>query len=220
MPSTFAELKNQADDSSQIWRALQGVGFLAPMSESVPEKITASGNTLITLEEPWKPIGIVGTDGYVFSEDVEKTEIEGWGYSVPVRSDITKAPKQVQVTPLQVLPRHMQELILGTDLSTVAADENGEVTWDEAALPEGNEYRLLVIGFDGTAALPKYRGKGFSKVKLAEKGDESWSADEDSVGQELTLDVLQGPEGFPVRHYLGGAGFDAASYGYGAPAGA
>lgn len=212
---TFAELKATADSPELVRKSLQGVGFLAPMSEALPDTLLDTDNvTLAAFTEAWFPVGIVGTDGYVFSSDINKVETEGWGYSVPIRSDIDKAPKQVKFTPLERQRRQLQELILSTDLSAVTANANGEVVWEEPELPEPGNYRMVTLFMDGTAAKPFFRGKGFSKVTLAETGDETWSGDESAAGQEITVDVGIGPEGWPVRHYMGGAAFDAETYGY------
>lgn len=212
---TFGELKNTADDSSLVRRATEGVAFLAPMSATIPDSILDTDNlTLKALPAAWWPIGIVGPGGFVFGSEVEKSEVEGWGYAVPVRTDITKAPKTIQFTPLERYKRQLQELTLGMDLSTVTPSSLGEVVYDEPDLPEPGEYRGFVLFKDGTTAAPFFRAKAFTKVKLAETGEETWNADEDSVGQEVTLDVLQGPEGFPVRHFMGGKAFDPAKYGF------
>lgn len=219
MPKTFGEIKAAADDSSQLWLARAGVGFLAPLTATLPAALMTSPTQLVELTEAegWWPVGIVGTGGYAFSNDVEKIEVEGWGYSVPVYSEITKAPQSIQVTPLQMLKRQLREVSLGVDLSDVVPTAIGEIVFDENAIPDPGEYKFVVISQSGTVAKPHIRGKGFTKIKLAEKGDETWNSDEDSVGQELTFDVLVGEEGFPVRHYEGGAGFDPVKYGYKAP---
>lgn len=212
---TFAEMKDTADSPELIRRALQGVSFLAPMETELFDSILDPANGgLFTMPTGWLPIGVVSTDGFTFSSDIDKTDTEAWGYSVPVRTDINKAPKQVKVTPLEKYRRLIQEVSLGMDLSTVAATTAGEVVFDEADLPESLEYRLFVLFMDGTVTKPFYRGKLFSRVKLAETGDEKWNTDDDATGQELTLDVLLGPEGFPVRHFMGGQAFDAVKYGF------
>lgn len=215
MSSTFAELKNQADDASLIRRAAEGVAFLAPGDAPIPESITdPDGIKLKELPDGYWPVGIVSTDGFVFSSDVDKLEAEGWGYSVPVYSAIVKAPKQIKFTPFERFKRHLQELTLGMDLSEVVPMASGEVVYDEPDLPETNDYRGFVLFKDGTAAKPFFRAKAFSLLRLAETDDETWSNDEDSIGQEHTLDVLQGPEGFAVRHFMGGKAFDPVKYGY------
>lgn len=212
--ATFAEIKDQADSPELIRKALEGVAFIAPMDTQLPESILDADGSLKELPEGWLPIGVVSTDGFVFTSDMDKVDTEAWGYSVPVRTDIQKAPKQIQFTPYEMHKRTLQELSLGMDLSAVIAKAGGEVVFEEPDLPEPGEYRFFTMFKDGTSAKPFFKAKAFSKVKLAETDDETWNADDDSAGQQITLDVLQGPEGFPVRHFLGGKGFDAKAYGY------
>lgn len=212
--STFAEIKDGADSTALVRKALQGVGFWAPSSIELPTSLLDVDGSLKALPVDWRPIGIVGTDGYTFGTDINVEETEGWGYADPVRSDVSKAPKSVKMTPLQKFTRLVQELTQGADYSAIAASAAGEVVFEEPDIPEMTEGRLLVIGFDGTAANPFYMGKGFTKVKVNEIGDDQWSADADAAGQELTFSVGVGAEGFPVRHYFGGSAFDAVAYGF------
>lgn len=216
---TFAELKDVADSPELVRKSLQGVAFMAPMTETPPAALLDTDGKLLPFGAQWWPVGIVNTDGYKFSSNINKVETEAWGYSVPIRTDIDKAPKQVVMTPLEMIRRRLQELSLGVDLSAIAANANGEVVFEEPDLPSDEQRRLVVIYFDGTPSKPFYRGKCFSAVKRAGVGDETWSGADSAVGQELTLDVQIGPEGWPVRHYMGGGAFDAVAYGYGsAPA--
>ncbi len=216
--ATFAELKDKADSPELIRKSLQGLAFIAPMTAQMPASILDADGTLKALPTGWDPVGVVSTDGFVFTSDVDKVDTEAWGYSVPVRTDIQKAPKQIQMTPLERYRRVIQELTLGVDLSAIKASAQGEVIFDEPDLPEPGEYRFFVMFMDGTPSNPFYRAKAFSRVKFAESDDEKWSGDDDSVGQQITLDVLIGPEGYPVRHFHGGKGFDAKTYGFAATA--
>lgn len=215
--STFAMMKDTADSPELVRRALQGVGFLAPATEPIPSTLLDTDGSLKALTANWWPIGVMGTDGFVFSANIDKVDTEAWGYSAPVRSDITKAPKQIKVTPLERYRRQILELSMGLDLSAVAATKTttiNEVKFDEPALPASNEYRFFCLFMDGTPSNPFYRAKAFTLVKLADLGDEKWSTDDDATGQEITLDVLNGAEGFPVRHYMGGKAFDPVKYGF------
>lgn len=159
------------------------------------------------------PLGIVSKDGYELARDISKDEVEGYGYSDPVRSDISKAAKSLKVTPLESDKRQQLELAYGLDLSAITATANGEIVFEEPDVPEAGEYRLLAVFMDGTAAKPYYRGFAFGRAKLADVGSEKFAA-EDARSMELTLDALTGPEGFSVRHYIGGAAFDPTAQGF------
>lgn len=214
MPS-FASIKTAADTTAAVHKALEALAFLAPSTVDLPDAITGVDQQPVDLIAlGFKPVGLVTPDGYTFGGDVEKTEVEALGYSTPVRSDVIRAPKTVSFTALESDRRDLAELIYGMDLSTVEAGANGEVTFDEPAVPLGAEYRLLLISRDGPAASPYYRGRGYGRVKLANVPEEVWSA-ADPRQYPIELDVLTDDElGTPVRHYIGGSGFDAVAYGF------
>jgi hypothetical protein len=213
--TSFASMKAAADTTSAVHKALEALAFLAPSTVALPDAITGADKSPVDLIAlGFKPIGIVTPDGYTFGGDVEKAEVEALGYSVPVRSDIVRAPKTVAFTALESDRRDLAELLYGMDLSTITAGANGEITFDEPPVPLGSEYRLLVISRDGTAASPYYRGRGYGRVKLANVPEEVWQAS-DPRQYPIELDVLiDDTLGTPVRHYIGGAGFDATAYGY------
>ena len=212
---TFASIKTAADTTSAVHKALEALAFLAPSTVELPDAITGVDKAPVDLIAlGFWPVGLVTPDGYTFGGDVEKSEVEALGYSTPVRSDIIRAPKTVAFTALESDRKDLAELIYGMDLSTVEAGANGEVVFDEPAVPLGGEYRLLVISRDGTAAAPYYRGRGYGRVKLANVPEEVWSAS-DPRQYPIELDVLTDDDlGTPVRHYLGGSGFDAVAYGF------
>ena len=212
---TFAELKDLADSPGNIRKALQGVCFLAPMTAEVPAALLDVGGKLkeFPAVEGWWPLGIVSKDGYELARDISKAEVEGFGYSDPVRSDIESAKKSLKVTPLESDRRQELELSYGIDLSAVTATTNGEIVFEEPDIPEPGEYRLVAVFMDGTVAKPYYRGFAFAKAKLGDVGAEKF-ASSDARSKELTIDAQTGPEGFSVRHYIGGAGFDPTAQGF------
>ena len=212
---TFAELKDLADTPANVRKALQGVCFLAPMTAAVPAALLDVGGKLkeFPAAEGWWPLGIVSKDGYELARDISKAEVEGFGYSDPVRSDIESAKKSLKVTPLESDRRQELELSYGIDLSAVRATTNGEIVFEEPDIPEPGEYRLVAVFMDGTVAKPYYRGFAFAKAKLGDVGAEKF-ASSDARSKELTIDAQTGPEGFSVRHYIGGAGFDPTAQGF------
>lgn len=217
---TFAELKNGADTPSLVRKALEGVVFLRrkTSAKTIPDKLLGVDKQPIDLKAlGFFPVGVMTTDGVEFSRDVDKAEVEGWGYSAPVRTDIVKAPRSVKLTALESDRRDLAEVIYGMDLSTVVPGTNGEVVFDEPDVPAGAEYEAVVITRDGSAASPYYRGAGLPRIKLASLPTEVWSA-ADPRQSELEFDVLPDDDlGTPMRHYIGGAAFDATKQGFVAP---
>lgn len=213
---TFAEFKDLADTPSNVRKALQGVCFLAPLAAGLPLTLLDVDKKLIQLpvEDGWWPLGIVSKDGYELARDISKEEVEAFGYADNIREDIVKAVKSLKVTPLESDKRQQLELAYGLDLSAIAASAtSGEIVFEEPDVPEAGDYRLLAIFMDGTITKPYYRGFAFGKAKLADIGSEKFNSS-DPRSMEMTLDAGTGPEGFSVRHYIGGAAFDPVAHGF------
>ena len=215
---TFSELKNTADTPSLVRKALEGVVFLRRKTAvtAIPDSILDPTKQPIDLvAEGFFPVGVMSTDGVTWGRETEKSEVEAWGYGSPVRTDIIKAPKTVAFTAMESDRRELAEVIYGMDLSTITAGTNGEVTFDEPSTPSSDEYEGIILTRDGSAGTPYFRGAGIPRMKLSEMDDEVWQA-EDPRQYPLTFDVLTDDVlGTPIRHYIGGAAFDAAAQGFG-----
>ena len=210
--TTVPELQAANDRTGLIRKIQRAVGFLAPRTVELPAALTdPTSGELQELPEGYLPVGIVTPDGYRFSGDMEKDDVDALGYASPVRSDIIRNPRQIVLTGLEYGRRHMLELQYGVDLSGVTQAAGGEITFDELDLPIGAEYRLVVIGDDGPAANNWLLGRGYPRVKLAAVGEVAW-AKEGALQTEYTLDVFTDEEeGTPVRHYIAGTGALAAA---------
>lgn len=210
---TFAELMTDADERGLIRKVRRALGFLAPIDVELPDMLTDASSLPIDLKAlGYKPIGMVSPDGWRFSRDVTKEDVDALGYASPVRSDITRVARQVVVNPLEFGRRHLTELKYGVDLSGITPDAtSGEIVWEEPDLPVSAEYRLLVIADDGAAADNWILGKGLGRVKIADSSEEVWGGD-GAVAGDITLDIFTDDElGTPVRHYLGGTGAKASA---------
>lgn len=205
---TFDEIRTKADNRALVRKAQKAVAFIAPLSVELPAKLIESPGKLVDLATSgFKPVGLVTPDGYQFSREVEKEDIDALGYASPVRSDVTKVPRSITMTLLEYGRKHIMELIYGTDLSNVkAAAHTNEIVFEEPDMPVGAEYRLLTVAADGPADDQWIMGKGFYRVKLTAGGGQNWQQ-EGAIQTEVTFDVFSDEKaGTPVRHYLGGTG--------------
>lgn len=211
---TFAQMKNDADSPQLIHKALEAVGFLAPMSVAFPATIFGAGGSLVALTGFW-PVGLTDPVGWKFGGTLEKDAVESLGYSVPTREDTTKAPKEIEVTLQETDRKPIAEMIYGIDLTGVIPDATtGAITFNEPDLPAHKDFRLIVISRDGTAAQPYFRGRGFPRVALSSVDPEVWSAKDPRL-HPLKFSVLVDPTvGTPVRHWIGGAGMSATDLGF------
>lgn len=211
-------MKNAADSPSLVRKGLEGLVFMRRKTSStvLPESIfgTDKQPIALTTTEGFFPVGVLGTDGITWGREMEKSEVEAWGYGSPVRTDVTKAPKTVQFTALESDRRQLAEIVYGMDLSTIVPGANGEVVFDEPPTPSNDEYEAIALIRDGSASAPYFRAVGLPRIKLAEMDDEVWQA-EDPRQYPMTFDVLTDDVlGTPARHYIGGVGFDPAAQGF------
>lgn len=205
---TFDELRAKADNRTLVRKAQKAVAFIAPLSVDLPAALIETPGTLVDLSTAgFKPVGLVTPDGYQFSREVEKEDIDALGYASPVRSDVTKVPRSITMTLLEYGRKHIMELVYGTDLSGIkAAATTYEIVFEEPDMPVGAEYRLLTVAQDGPADDQWIMGKGFYRVKLTAGGGQNWQQ-EGAIQTEVTFDVFADEKtGTPVRHYLGGTG--------------
>lgn len=201
---SFSSVKTAADSPSLVRKILEAVSFIAPMTVELPDTITDASSTLKPLPSGYWPLGIVSNEGFNREVDVEKEEVEGFGYAAPVRSDIIKAPSTLTVTPLEFGRKNLLELFYGTSLDAVTQAANGEIVFDEPPLPVLDEFRLIKIGRDGTPDSEWLIGDGFYRVKLASLPADVW-AQGDPFSHELQFDVLPDEDaGSAVRHYIAG----------------
>jgi hypothetical protein len=200
----FAEVKTAADSPSLLRKVLEAVAFMAPMSVPLPETLTDANGALAPLPEGYWPVGLVTREGYTREISVEKEDTESFGYGNPTRTDLTKAPSTLGVTPQEYGRRNLMQLIYAMDLSTIEQLASGEIVFDEPPLPVLEEYRFIRIGRDGGAANQWLIADGFPRVKLAELPNDNWATG-NPFQHELKFDVFVDDElGTGCRHYIGG----------------
>lgn len=205
---TFDTIRQGADNRKLVRKIQKAVAFLAPQSVALPASLYSETGELADLKtDGFIPFGLVTPDGYTFSGEREKEDIDALGYSSPIRSDVTRVPRTVSMTLLETGKRAIEELKRGVDLSSTVQDSTtGEIVYDEPDMPIDREYRLIIIGADGPVDEQWIMGKGYGAAKLANLGDEVWGQ-EGAVQSEVTLDIFTDDTiGAPVRHYMGGTG--------------
>lgn len=208
MSQTFAELKNQADNTGQVRKVLEGVAFLAPLSAPLIESITDAEGKLTPLPEDYWPVGVVTEDGYTFGADTNVEDVPAFGYGSPVRRDIVSATQSVTFTALESFRKNVLALAYSMDLDAVEQAVSGEIMFDRPALPEKQFYRLIVIGKDGSGAQEYFRGKHFPRVYSTSIPEEAWGTGPVQFPIELAVDFDR-EAGTPERNFIAGPGAKA-----------
>ena len=218
--ATLAELKNDFHDSQFVRKFLDGVAIIAPYSAPPIDDFIDTDGSLKRPAEGYSGLGIVEKDsGYEFGSDADQEEVEGHGYSSPVRIDVVKATKTVEMTCLETR-RSVLEQYYGMDLSQVRPSEKGTVEFAEPELPSRPFCRLAIIGQDGVGEDTYWYIKFMPRAQVTEVDSHAWN--KDAAAYPMTFTAFTDPDlGYSVKHILAGPGMKKAAQAMGFhPAGA
>lgn len=220
--TSFTDLMKVAESTSAVRKSLQILVFVGRKSAvTIPATPAFDAAGKITLPTGLFPLGILDPKGVELTPKTEKSEIEGYNYADPVRTDVIKITREMAVTTLEPDRAEVQELIRGMKITNKAPDATSKtVTFDEPALPADLDYVAYVLIRDiNKATGSEYLdGRIFPKVSLSERGNESFTKTGAKV-MELKFSCSVDPAtGTPCRHILGGPGFNelASVLGYAA----
>ena len=156
--------------------------------------------------------------GVSITNDVESTDIEGYGEAEPVRTIINKRVTRFQATFLET-NLTVLEKYWGTTFSDVVPSANGGVVIEAPALPKNVYYRCILLGQDDVDDDPLYTYYLMPRVKL-QSVDNQELKDDGAVSYTLTFQAFRDPAlGFSVAqgwcgpgwaHLVSRAGFTAA----------
>lgn len=204
-------MKAAADNPSLVRKILEAVAFLAPEDAPEIEALTDSAGLLQALPDDYVPVGLVTPDGYTFGGDTNTEDVEAYGYTAPVRTDITGQTRTVAYTALETLRRSNCEIAWGMDLSGVKQGANGEIVVDHPERPLQRFYRLIVIGRDGSGAGEWLRGKFFPRCSITSFPEEVWSAADPSQSAITLSTYVDDTVGTGERDFIAGKGAKAAA---------
>lgn len=195
-------------DHRLIRKGLAVATFVAPMTATVPARLTDNSGELITLDPAWRSLGQLTEDGASFARETEVSDIYGVGTAEPVRSDVRRATKRATVV-AQETRKAVLEQYLGMDLDAAGTYDGGETVIDEAVLPPFRYVRFLAIAKDTGESDEYYIGRCFPRARVTEVAEETWSDGDTPIQWSLTFTAFQDPVlGTASRYYLAGPGRD------------
>lgn len=213
MAPTFDTLRQESDNRNLVRKIQKAIILLRVSTDPLPTTLFTTGGALVDFKaDGWLPAGLITPDGIEYGRDVTEEDTPAFGYSSPVRSDVTEVARSVTFTPMETGRKHMLELAYGTDLTAVQQTlADGEIVFDEPDMPINQEYQLLVLGVDGPADNQWILGRAYGAAKISEGGAQTWGSS-DAVTSPVTMKVLtDAVTGVPLRHFIGGTGAKAAS---------
>lgn len=183
---SFHDLK-RSTDNHDIHRSLESIAFLAPLSAPVIESLLDESGQLADPPEEYWGLGMVSSDGYTFTSEVDTSETTSHGYTSPTREDFTSLVRQITATAQNVGSKKVQAVASGVSEDRIVTNANGEHVIKHGTRPVKQYYRMLLIShdIDPDTNIERFRGKFYPRVSLAEFPEEAWG--EDAIQFELTF---------------------------------
>lgn len=216
---SFNSVQAQADNRSNVRKALKALVFLAPISADPITTIVGADKELAEIPAEYLPVGLIN-ESISMSREADREETTALGYKTPVREDWTTDVSTITLNLFEVDKRNVAELVHGVDLSEVAPNENGEIAYDVPEITSSRQYKLLILSQDINKSnlLDIYRARFYYNVELSSFPSEELGSDAISLEIELTARPDE-ETGAIFKPFLGGPGFDPTDLGYAASAG-
>lgn len=137
-----------------IRKALQGSVFIANASAAaitVANLFDMTTGDLKALPAGYTDLGILTDAGVKASRAVKQTDLMGWGFNAPVRSDVTSDTTTLVLEPQETKLETLATYI-GVDPSTITPDPtSGVFSVDQVSVDAQRRYRVLVVAVDEAA---------------------------------------------------------------------
>lgn len=209
MVATTYEAEVATNQPSNMFKALGGLIYTAPITQAIPTAFTAASTADLVQLDPafWTKLGLITKgEGVVFSHDMATEEEESWGYSEATRTDITKNVTSAAFT-LQETTKAALEMFDFVDLSAISPDATtGEFAYSKPLTVNLAYRRIIFMAVDGAGTDRRYRFKVMPRAQVVAVNDEVWN--QTSVTKyPLTVRAAVDPVlGYAVRNILAGPG--------------
>ncbi len=204
--STFVEVA--AFKSNLIRKALGGALLVADYSTAILTDICAAGGVL-TIPAGYKSMGKLTTDGMASANEVEKSEIKGWGDNFPSRIDVTSESASLTCTAMETKAAVFDAFYNVDQTNVLAKASTGTVTFDKPLLQTVRDKRVLALGRDINKAngLDVYLGIHFPRANLSQSGEQTLANSDAALSYPLMVQAqADDVAGTAVRLFWGGPG--------------
>ena len=210
--TTFGALVTQ--NNGNIRKALKGGVLTAPTTASLPTALTAGSPPALQALTGFSSMGFFDSTGAVISEKLTVQDVEAWGKTSPVRTDI-----ELDVTSVKVVALETNAAVLAArfGVSSITPNETtGEVVITSNISPVPAFQRVLVLSQDGPAGGEWWVGKLLPYASVTAIGDESWNSAKSTMTATLTFTGYEDPvAGFACQTFYAGPGWLAGLAGAG-----
>ncbi len=223
MTTTTYEAELASNQPSNIFKALGGIIWVAKDNISIPAAFTSSATSdLVQLPAAsWFKLGLLTKgDGVTFSRDINTEDEEAWGYSEPVRTDITTDTTSAAFT-LMEQNRHTLEMYDFVDLSQVTANATtGEWAYNKPLNSTLTYRRMIYMAVDGAGTDRRYRFKIMPRAQVVGVNDEVWATGASTKFPCQVRATVDSTLGYAVRNVFAGPGQKTRNTGAGITAAA
>lgn len=195
-----------------IRKGLEGSVFLAPSTATAVTAASlfdASSGELTALPAGYYDLGWLSDAGVKASRAIKTSDIQGWGSTPPLRTDITADSTTLTVEALETKLETIA-LYIGVDPTTVTPGTNGVTEIQQPNVSSGLRYRLLVVSVDESPQGEIIIAKFLPQAGVTDIGDQTLANGDSATTWPVTFtgypdSVL----GYAVDHFFGGAGWKA-----------
>lgn len=205
--ATFASLKDKNDSLVIVARDLLVLAGIWG-EVTIPDKLTDSNGSLISLPAGWKSAGEISRENTELAGNGSTESINGYGSLVPRRVIKTEESMRLSFNS-QELRKLNYELFFGQDLSDTTVDEDGEWRAYKSAAADIIYYSIILIGRDGTVGKELFPYWILPKVGVSSSGSIGLGMAK-ALEFPIALDAYEdqdfGPTGSYVAYGMAGSG--------------
>lgn len=205
------------DNRTELARkGLQGLVLIAKSNAPVIDPTTlfdSSSGDLVPAGIPagYSGLGALTTAGVTVKEAVASSDLNAWGYTSPIRSDITSDVDTMTVEPMETRDEVIG-LYTGIDPSTFTRLSNGVLAPIPPNVRAQIRYRVLLLGVDTIGTGEVVLGRFYPAMQMTSPGDQVFSNAGNAITWPVTLTAyVDSTFGGSKQYLFGGAGNKASA---------
>lgn len=208
---TTGYLSIQERKAELIRKALQGSVFIANNTAAAITAATlfdTDSGDLVALPAGYTDLGILTDAGVKASRAIKQTDLTGWGFNAPVRSDITSDATTLVMEPEETKLETLA-LYIGVDPEDLTPNAtNGTLEIPQPQIDAQKRYRVLVVAVDESPAGEIVVARFLPAAGVTAINDQTLANGADAITWGVTLTgYIDTTLGFDVDWLFGGAGW-------------
>lgn len=195
-----------------VRKALQGSVLIAEVTaDAIAALTTGAESDLTALPEGYTGFGWLSEEGIGFGRTTTQSDINAFGSSQPVRSDVTSDVTTMTCNSLETRLATIKVKTGADDAALEADATTGEVSVEKPARPPSKYWRVLAIAVDtDDQGREIYIARFLPRAKVTSFGDESWQSGDTAIQTGVTFTAFEDSTlGYSDKLMWGGPGWKA-----------